>query len=99
MSKKIDPELIRHIATLARITLSEEEVESFTHQFARIVDYFDKLNQLDTEGVEPLTHAVELSNVLAEDVASPSLSTDQVLANAPDREGSFFKVPKVLGDS
>ena len=99
MSKKNDPDLIRHIATLARITLREEEVESFAHQFVRIIDYFDKLNQLDTEGVEPLTHAVELSNVLADDVASPSLPPDQALANAPDREGSFFKVPKVLGDS
>jgi aspartyl-tRNA(Asn)/glutamyl-tRNA(Gln) amidotransferase subunit C len=99
VSRKIDHRLIRHIANLARISLGEEEVDSFAHQFARIVEYFDKLNQLDTEGVEPLTHAVELTNALAEDVATPSLTTDQALANAPDREGSFFKVPKVLGDS
>ena len=99
MSREIDHDLIRHIATLARITLDEREVEPFTHQFIRIIDYFDKLNQLDTEGVEPLTPPVELSNVLADDQSSPSLSTDQALANAPDRDGSFFKVPKVLGDS
>ena len=99
MSREIDHDLIRHIATLARITLEEGEVEPFTRQFVRIIDYFDKLNQLDTEGVEPLTHAVELSNVLADDQTSPSLTPDQALANAFDRDGSFFKVPKVLGDS
>ena len=99
MSREIDHDLIRHIATLARITLDEGEVEPFTRQFVRIIDYFDKLNQLDTEGVEPLTHAVELSNVLADDQISPSLTPDQALANASDRDSSFFKVPKVLGDS
>ena len=99
MSREIDHDLIRHIATLARITLDEGEVEPFTRQFIRIIDYFDKLDQLDTEGVEPLTHAVELSNVLAEDLTSPSLTPDQALANASDRDNSFFKVPKVLGDS
>ena len=99
MSKEINPDLIRHIATLARIKLGEEEVEPFRQQFVRIIDYFDKLNQLDTEGIEPLTHAVEISNVLSDDVTSPSLPTDQALCNAPDQEGNFFKVPKVLGDS
>jgi aspartyl-tRNA(Asn)/glutamyl-tRNA(Gln) amidotransferase subunit C len=99
MGREIDHDIISHIASLARIELNEKGVESFTRQFVRIIDYFDKLAQLDTEGVEPLTHAVELSNVLADDTSSPSLSKDEALANAPDQDGSFFKVPKVLGDS
>ena len=99
MSREINRDLITHIASLSRIKLDEREMDCFPRQFARIIDYFDKLNQLDTRDVEPLTHAVELSNVLADDSPSGSLSADDALANAPDHDGSFFKVPKVLGDS
>jgi aspartyl-tRNA(Asn)/glutamyl-tRNA(Gln) amidotransferase subunit C len=99
MSRRIDSELIRHIANLSRLEIDKDDLEAFTDQFRRIVEYFDKLNELDTGGIEPLTHAVELSNVLADDEVAPSLSTDEALANAPEEEGSYFKVPKVLGDS
>jgi aspartyl-tRNA(Asn)/glutamyl-tRNA(Gln) amidotransferase subunit C len=63
------------------------------------VEYFGKLNELDTDGVEPMAHAVGTHNVLADDVPADSLSPDQALANAPARDGDFFKVPKVIGDS
>ena len=99
MSSRITPELIRHIAALSRIELDEERILPFTEQLSEIVGYFDKLNQLDTTGVAPLTHAVELANALREDAETPSLPPDQALANAPGEDGSFFRVPKVLGDS
>ena len=98
-NKQIDVETIRHIAALSRIELDEEQTDSLARQFARILTYFDKLRELDTDSVQPLTHAVELQNVLAPDEPGPSLSPDEALANAPERDGNFFRVPKVLGDS
>jgi aspartyl-tRNA(Asn)/glutamyl-tRNA(Gln) amidotransferase subunit C len=99
MSGRINPELIRHIAELSRIELDEERIEHFTEQLSSIIGYFDKLNELDTENVEPLTHPIELSNALRPDEPAASLSAEQALAGAPDEDGSFFKVPKVLEDS
>jgi aspartyl-tRNA(Asn)/glutamyl-tRNA(Gln) amidotransferase subunit C len=99
MEKKIDRQLIRHIARLSRIELTEEETKEFLGQLSDILAYFDKLSELDTDNTEPQSHAVELNNVLADDTVLETLTTDQALANAPDRDGPFFKVPKVLGDS
>jgi aspartyl-tRNA(Asn)/glutamyl-tRNA(Gln) amidotransferase subunit C len=99
MSKTVDADLVRHIGKLSRIELTEELVELFGRQLAAILAYFDKLQELDTEHVEPMAHAVELHNVLADDVPGESLPPAAALANAPDRDGDFFKVPKVIGDS
>ena len=99
MSKTIDRDVVRHIGKLARIELTDEQVETFAVQLGGILEYFDKLGELDTEGVEPMAHAVELHNVLADDVATESLTAEQAMANAPQRDGDFFKVPKVIGDS
>ena len=99
MAEKIDIELTRHIGRLSRIELTDEQVRKFSEQLASILGYFDKLQELDTEDVEPMAHAVEIQNVLAADSPVPSLSPDDALANAPAREGNFFKVPKVIGDS
>ena len=99
MSDAIDVELVRHIGKLSRIELSDEQVEVFRRQLAGILEYFGKLQELDTAGVEPMAHAVEIHNVLAEDAVGESLSPDQALANAPQRDSDFFKVPKVIGDS
>ena len=99
MDKAIDSDLVRHIGKLSRIELTEDEVQTFAKQLAAIVEYFDKLRELDTENVQPMPHAVELYNVLAEDQPGKSLSPDEALANAPQRDGNFFKVPKVIGDS
>jgi aspartyl-tRNA(Asn)/glutamyl-tRNA(Gln) amidotransferase subunit C len=90
---------VRHIGRLSRIELSEAQVETFGRQLADIVGYFDKLNELDTAHVEPMVHALEVHNVLADDVAGESLDASAALANAPDRDGDYFKVPKVIGDS
>jgi aspartyl-tRNA(Asn)/glutamyl-tRNA(Gln) amidotransferase subunit C len=99
MGKTIDLELVRHIGKLSRIELSDEQVQTFSRQLAAILEYFDKLQELDTSNVQPMAHAVEIHNVLAEDSPAPSLTPQQALANAPQRDGDFFKVPKVIGDS
>lgn len=87
---------VEHVAKLARIALSHEEKEVFTHQLANIMDYIDRLGELDTAGVEPMYHVMELNNVFREDREVRRLAPEEVLANAPEREGTFFKVPKIL---
>ena len=99
MGQAIDLETVRHIAKLSRIDLSDEQLEVFGRQLGGILGYFDKLQELDTENVQPMPHAVELLNVLAEDQVGESLTSDEALANAAQRDGDFFKVPKVIGDS
>jgi aspartyl-tRNA(Asn)/glutamyl-tRNA(Gln) amidotransferase subunit C len=99
MSKTIDADLVRHIGKLSRIELTAQQVDTFAGQLASILSYFDKLSELNTDNVEPMAHAVELRNVLADDVPHQSLTAEQALANAPQRDGDFFKVPKVIGES
>lgn len=99
MDKTIDLDLVRHIGKLSRIELTDDQVHTFSRQLASILEYFGKLQQLDTSAVEPLAHAVEISNVLADDTPHASLTPEQALANAPQRDGDFFRVPKVIGDS
>jgi len=99
MSQTIDAALVRRIGKLSRIELSDADVEALAGQLGSILEYFDKLQELDTSGVAPMAHAVELSNVLAPDEPRSSLTSEQALANAPQRDGDFFKTPKVLGDS
>jgi len=99
MSELIDEKLVRHIGKLSRIELTDQQVQTLSRQLAGILVYFDKLQELNTDGVEPMAHAVETSNVFAEDAARPSLSPEEALANAPQRDDNFFKVPKVIDDS
>lgn len=99
MSRIVDENLVRHVGRLSRIELSDQEVRIFGAQLAAILEYFGKLQELDTGAVEPMAHAVELHNVLAEDAPAEGLTPAQALANAPQRDGDFFKVPKVIGDS
>ena len=99
MTDAITGDQVRHIGRLARIELTDAQAEAFGRQLADIVGYFDKLKELDTTGVEPMVHALEVTNVLAADVPEASLDARAALANAPDRDGDYFKVPKVIGDS
>ena len=98
MAKKIDQTQVRKVAKLSRLELTEDEVQEFTGQLSAILDYVEKMNELDTAGVEPLAHCLPVSNVLREDSAKESLGTEKVLANAPQRDDEFFKVPKILDD-
>jgi len=94
----INPEQVRHVAKLARLAIPDEKLPRITQQLESILEYVEQLKQADVSNVEPMAHAVKLSNVLREDVVQPALSNQQVLANAPDTDGPFFKVPKVIGD-
>jgi aspartyl-tRNA(Asn)/glutamyl-tRNA(Gln) amidotransferase subunit C len=93
---KITREEIGHVASLARLKLSAEEEEMLTDQLDRILQYVEKLNELDTSNVEPLAHAVDIVNAFREDRLIPWPSKDSLLANAPARENNFFKVPKII---
>lgn len=99
MAKRIDEAQVRKVAKLSRLELTDAEVEEFTGQLSAILDYVEKMNELDTNGVEPLAHCLPISNVFREDCVKESLGTEKALANAPQRDGEFFKVPKILDDS
>ena len=96
MDKRIDEAQVRKVAKLARLDLSDAEVAEFAGQLSAILDYVARMNELNTEGVEPLAHCLPISNVFREDIVKESLGTEKTLANAPQRDGSFFKVPKIL---
>ena len=87
---------VEHIAILARLGLTDEEVETLGEQLSNILEQFEILRQLDTTGVAPTGHAVELAAVLRDDAAADSLELEEVLSNAPRREGEFFRVKLVL---
>jgi aspartyl-tRNA(Asn)/glutamyl-tRNA(Gln) amidotransferase subunit C len=89
---------VEHVARLARLELSENEKEEFTGQLNDILAFVEKLNQLDTTNIEPTAHAIPVTNVFRPDQVVPSLDPELALANAPDRIGDFFKVPKTLED-
>ena len=99
MPEKIDGEQVRKVAKLARLELTDAEVQEFTGQLGAILGYVDKLSELDTTDVEPLAHCLPISNVFRKDEVRDSLGAERVLANAPQRDGSFFKVPKILDDN
>ena len=94
---EIDQDLIRHVAMLARLKPSPAQVARLADELSAILGYFDQLKELDTTEVPPMSHALPLVNVLREDRVSPSSGVEVVLANAPQRQESFFRVPKVLG--
>jgi aspartyl-tRNA(Asn)/glutamyl-tRNA(Gln) amidotransferase subunit C len=87
---------VRWVAHLARLTLSEAELETMTRQLSAIVEYVNQLQQVNTDGVEPLAHALPVQNVFRDDEPAPSLPVADALANAPDRRDDFYGVPAVL---
>ena len=89
----ISREEVLHVARLARLALTDEEVERLGAQLSAILEAVGKVSELDLEGVEPTAHPLELVNVWAEDEPRESLAVDEALANAPDREAGFFRVP------
>jgi len=91
-------EEVLKVATLSRIRLSDAEVERFAGQLSAILEYVDQLRGLDTDCVEPLTHALPIHNVLRPDEPRPGLAPDQALGGAPERAGDCFKVPRVLDE-
>ncbi len=96
MSPVIDSKNIEYVAKLARIELTLKEIEKITPQLSKILDYINKLNELDTEKVVPTTHVVDLKNVLRKDEVKKSLDRKKALQNTPDKEDGCFKVPKII---
>jgi aspartyl-tRNA(Asn)/glutamyl-tRNA(Gln) amidotransferase subunit C len=93
---KITLKDVDHVARLARLELGPEDKERMRRELDGILSYIDKLRALDTEGVEPTSHAVPVTNVMRDDLARPSFPRPDMLANAPDRSGDFFRVPKII---
>ena len=93
---RLTAEDVRHIAVLARIKMSDQELEDMREQMSHILENFDVLDQVETEGVEPTGHAVDVTSVMRDDRVSQSSPIEEVLANAPSREDDFVRVRAVL---
>ena len=89
---------VEYIAQLARLEFTKAEKEKLVGELNTILNYIDKLNELDTSNVEPLSQVIGSNNIFRDDVVRPSLPPGEVLQNAPDKTDEFFKVPKVIGD-
>jgi len=93
---KISRDQVIYVARLARLSLPEEQIEMYQGQLDQILAYIDRLNQVDTSNVEPTTHVIPITNVFREDELKDSLTVEEVLANAPQKESLSFCVPKVI---
>ena len=93
---RVTTEEVRHIAVLARVGMTEEDIGLMRDQMSNILEQFDILQQVDTEGVEPTGHSADIESVTRDDEAAPSRSTEDVLANVPQREGDYVRVRAVL---
>ncbi len=89
---------IEKVALLARLQLTDDELSKMTVELAQIVGYVDQLGEVDTDGIEPMAHAIETANVFRDDVVAESLPRDEALANAPHRDDRGYLVPAVLGE-
>lgn len=93
---KISKEEVKKIASLAKLNLSDDEINEMQKDMSGILEYMDKLNTLNTDNVEPLSYPVDIKNVFREDIPGESLDREEALKNAPARTEEFFKVPKVI---
>jgi aspartyl-tRNA(Asn)/glutamyl-tRNA(Gln) amidotransferase subunit C len=92
----ISKEQVYHVAQLSRLKLTEEEAEQYTKILNDVLKFAEKLNELDTENIEPTSHVLPITNVLREDVVKPSIPREKALSNAPDQEDGLFRVPAVF---
>jgi aspartyl-tRNA(Asn)/glutamyl-tRNA(Gln) amidotransferase subunit C len=93
---KIEKSVVEYVAHLGRLQLQADEVDLYTQQLDRILAYMDKLNSLDTTGIEPTSHVIPLTNVFREDTVDHNFQVEESVGNAPERIGSSFKVPPVI---
>ena len=94
---QITPEKVKEVAKLARLAIPDQNLEKLAGELEFILGYINKINEVDMTGVEPMAHALPITNALRDDIIQPSLPVEKVLENAPERDGDFFKVPKVIG--
>lgn len=92
----LEKETVRKIAQLSRLELTEEEVDAQFEQLTQIVDMMSVLNNIDTAGVEPLNHVMDVHNVMREDIVEDSMAIEKVLQNAPEQEDDMFRVPRIV---
>jgi len=92
----IDKQTVKYVAHLARIELRENELDKLSRQLHDILDFIDKLKKVDVKDINPTSHILPINNVLREDVPQEPLPSEKALINAPERQGSFFVVPKVI---
>jgi aspartyl-tRNA(Asn)/glutamyl-tRNA(Gln) amidotransferase subunit C len=93
---QITPDLIKYLEKLARITLSEDEEKKVGNELQDILTYIDMLNELDTDGVEAMSHCFPVTNIMRKDEVQPSMSADEIVANAPESQDGCFVVPKTV---
>ncbi len=93
---KINQQDVEHVARLARLSLNPDDLKTMTGQMDAILGYVDKLNELDTTGIEALAHAVPMSNAFREDQITEPIGVERALQNAPNRSDNYFKVPKII---
>ena len=99
MAERLTRDDVAHVAHLARLEISDEEIDLYTEQLAAVLDHAADVAALDTSGVPPTAHPLPLTNVLREDVVEPSVDRDEVLGQAPAVEDGRFKVPRILGEA
>ena len=92
----IDRQETLHVSSLARLEISSEEAEQYSHQLSHVLDYFELLDRVDTDGIEPLYHPLGITNVFAADVPRKSFPREEMLRNAPKQDGQFYRVPAVI---
>jgi aspartyl-tRNA(Asn)/glutamyl-tRNA(Gln) amidotransferase subunit C len=93
---KITKQEVEHVAKLARLELSGQEQENLTDQLSNILTYVEKLNKLDTKGVEPTAHVLDIKNVMRDDAPEKSLTQERALANAPEKAAGHYRVPIII---
>lgn len=91
----ITKEDVKHVAKLARLELTEEEIDKYSTQLGSILEYVQQMNEVDTTGIEPMPHAIPLTNVMREDVVKYEQTKEELMKNAPYEEDGFFRVPKI----
>lgn len=96
MSNILNKNDVFYIANLAKLNIEEDNVEKFTKEFNNIIDYINKLSEVNTDNIEPTSHVLEMFNVLREDIVTSSLDEEEVFKNAPNKEKDHFKVPRIV---
>ncbi|MED3552861.1 Asp-tRNA(Asn)/Glu-tRNA(Gln) amidotransferase subunit GatC [Cytobacillus praedii] len=93
---RISPDQVKHVANLARLAITEEETEKFTNQLDAIISFAEQLNEINTDGVEPTSHVLDMKNVMREDIPQEGLPQSEVLKNAPEHQDGQVKVPSIM---
>lgn len=93
---RISPDQVKHVANLARLAITEEETEKFTNQLDAIISFAELLNEINTDGVEPTSHVLDMKNVMREDIPQEGLPQSEVLKNAPEHQDGQVKVPSIM---